>query len=47
MPIPQQMYDERLVTPMRQDLTRLGVKELRTAEEVDEQLKDATRQARA
>jgi putative YphP/YqiW family bacilliredoxin len=35
------MYDERLVAPMRQDLTRLGVKELRTAEEVDAQLKDA------
>ena len=25
MRLPQQMYDERLVTPMRQDLTRLGV----------------------
>jgi putative YphP/YqiW family bacilliredoxin len=35
------MYDERLVTPMRQELTRLGVKELRTADEVDENLKDA------
>lgn len=35
------MYDERLVAPMRQDLTRLGVKEMRTAEEVDAQLKDA------
>ena len=41
MRIPQQMYDERLVTPMRQDLTRFGVKELRTADEVDAQLKDA------
>jgi putative YphP/YqiW family bacilliredoxin len=41
MRLPQQMYDERLVTPMRQDLTRLGIKELRTAEEVDAQLKDA------
>ena len=29
------MYDERMVAPMRQELTRLGVKELRTAEEVD------------
>lgn len=29
------MYDERLVTPMRQDLTRLGVQELRTTDEVD------------
>jgi putative YphP/YqiW family bacilliredoxin len=35
------MYDERLVTPMRQELTRLGVKELRTPEEVDAQLADA------
>jgi putative YphP/YqiW family bacilliredoxin len=35
------MYDERLVTPMRQELTRLGVKELRTPEEVDATLKDA------
>ena len=32
------MYDERLVAPMRQDLTRLGVKEMRTPEEVDQQL---------
>lgn len=35
MRLPQQMYDERLVTPMRQDLTRHGVSELRTPEEVD------------
>lgn len=28
-------YDERLVAPMRADLTRLGVKELRTPDEVD------------
>ena len=35
------MYDERFVTPMRQELTRLGVEELRTAEEVDARLKDA------
>jgi len=34
------MYDERLVAPMRQDLTRLGVRELRTAEEVDRELKN-------
>ena len=40
MRLPQQMYDERLVAPMRQDLTRLGLKELRTAEEVDAELKD-------
>jgi putative YphP/YqiW family bacilliredoxin len=40
MRLPQQMYDERLVTPMRQELTRLGVKELRTPEEVDETLQN-------
>lgn len=32
------MYDERLVTPMRQELTRIGVEELRTPEEVDAKL---------
>jgi len=36
------MYDERFVTPMRQELTRLGVEELRTAEDVDARLKDAS-----
>ena len=35
------MYDERFVTPMRQELTRLGVEEMRTAAEVDATLKDA------
>ena len=35
------MYHERFVTPMRQELTRLGVEELRTAAEVDAALKDA------
>ena len=35
------MYDERLVAPMRQELTRLGVKELRTADEVDHELEQA------
>jgi putative YphP/YqiW family bacilliredoxin len=35
------MYDERFVTPMRQELTRLGVEELRTAADVDAKLKDA------
>lgn len=29
------MYDERLVAPMRAELTRLGVAELRTADAVD------------
>jgi putative YphP/YqiW family bacilliredoxin len=35
------MYDERLVAPMREDLTRLGVEELKTAEEVDVKLRDS------
>ena len=35
------MYDERFVTPMREELTRLGISELRTAAAVDEALKDA------
>ena len=35
------MYDERFITPMRQELTRLGVEEMRTAEDVDARLKEA------
>ena len=35
------MYDERFVTPMRQELTRLGVEELRTPADVDARLKNA------
>ena len=35
------MYDERFVTPMRQELTRLGVEEMRTPAEVDQKLKEA------
>jgi putative YphP/YqiW family bacilliredoxin len=35
------MYDERLVAPMRAELTRLGVEELRTADAVDAKLRDA------
>ena len=35
------MYDERFVTPMRQELTRLGVEEMRTVQDVDARLKDA------
>ena len=34
------MYPEPLVAPMRQELTRLGVQELRTAAEVDAKLKE-------
>lgn len=32
------MYDEALVQPMREELTRLGIEETRTAEEVEEVL---------
>lgn len=35
------MYDERLVTPMRQELTRIGITEMRTPEEVDAKLANA------
>jgi putative YphP/YqiW family bacilliredoxin len=35
------MYDERLVAPMREELTRLGVQEMRTQEDVDRTLRDA------
>jgi putative YphP/YqiW family bacilliredoxin len=35
------MYDERFVTPMRQELAQLGVEEMRTPEAVDAKLKDA------
>jgi putative YphP/YqiW family bacilliredoxin len=41
MRMPTQMYDERFITPMRQELTAIGFQELRTAEEVDQKLKDA------
>lgn len=34
------MYDERFVTPMREELTRYGIEELRSAAEVDAKLKD-------
>ena len=36
------MYDERFITPMRQELTRLGVEELRTPQDVDAKLKAAS-----
>ena len=35
------MYDERFLAPMRAELTRLGIDELRTAAAVDTALKDA------
>ncbi|HEV2148646.1 MAG TPA: BrxA/BrxB family bacilliredoxin [Longimicrobiaceae bacterium] len=34
-------YPEMLLAPMRQELTRLGVKELKTADEVRETLEDS------
>ncbi len=34
------MYDERFVAPMRQELTKLGVEEMRTPQQVDAQLKE-------
>jgi putative YphP/YqiW family bacilliredoxin len=34
------MYPEIMVVPMREELTRLGIKELRTAEEVDRAVKN-------
>jgi len=34
-------YDERFVTPMREELTRLGVEEMRTPDDVDARLADA------
>jgi putative YphP/YqiW family bacilliredoxin len=33
-------YDERFVAPMREELTRLGISEMRTSAEVDSTLKD-------
>jgi putative YphP/YqiW family bacilliredoxin len=37
----QMAYDERFVAPMREELTRLGVEEMRSADEVDARLRDA------
>ena len=34
-------YSEILIQPMREDLTRLGVEELRTAEQVDDTVRDS------
>ena len=34
------MYPEFMIAPMRQELTQLGVRELRTAAEVDESIRD-------
>ena len=37
-------YPEIMITPMRQDLTRVGVKELRTPEEVDKAVQESSEQ---
>lgn len=36
------LYDERFITPMRQELTRIGFDEMRTAEDVGAQLASAS-----
>ena len=36
------MYDPALVQPMREELTSIGVRELRTAQEVDETINNST-----
>ena len=36
------MYDENLVAPMRQELTTIGFKELRSAEQVEQELGSAS-----
>lgn len=36
------MYDPELVRPMREELTNIGVKELRSAQDVDEFMNDKT-----
>ena len=41
LPQHQAIYDERMVAPMRQELTRIGFHELRTPDQVDSALKDA------
>lgn len=40
--LPMSMYDPRLVQPMREELTRLGFEELRTAGDVDAALATTT-----
>ena len=41
LPQHQAIYDERMVAPMRQELTGIGFEELRTPDQVDQALKDA------
>ncbi|MDP1858160.1 MAG: BrxA/BrxB family bacilliredoxin [Gemmatimonadaceae bacterium] len=42
MSMPRMMYDERMIAPIREDLTRIGFTELRSAQEVDDSLQHAT-----
>ena len=42
LPQHQAIYDERMVAPMRQELTRIGFQELRTPDQVDSALKEAS-----
>ncbi|MBK9410631.1 MAG: BrxA/BrxB family bacilliredoxin [Gemmatimonadetes bacterium] len=42
MSMPRMMYDERLVAPIREDLTRVGFTELRTAADVDAAVPNST-----
>ncbi|MEP7383262.1 MAG: BrxA/BrxB family bacilliredoxin [Gemmatimonadota bacterium] len=42
MSMPRMMYDEQLVAPIREDLTRVGFTELRTAADVDAALSTDT-----
>ena len=42
LPQHQAIYDERMVAPMRQELTRIGFEELRTPEQVDAALKETS-----
>jgi putative YphP/YqiW family bacilliredoxin len=41
-PAQQTLYDERFIAPMRKELTDLGFREMRTAEEVDAQFEHAS-----
>ena len=40
-PTQQTLYDERFIAPMRKELTDLGFAEMRTAEQVDHEFKNA------
>lgn len=42
MSMPRMMYDERMIAPIREDLTRIGFTELRSAQDVDASLQQVT-----